>query len=111
MLSTILLQAASAAADTSGYGLAAIGAGLAALGAGVGIGQIGGKALESIARHFDRFLQLHSNTLQSKDEYWEEFDDESPMQPQELQLLAQMIDGNGVIHLFHTTYSSKLYDL
>jgi F-type H+-transporting ATPase subunit c len=31
-------------------GIAAIGAGLAALGAGVGIGQIGGKAMEAIAR-------------------------------------------------------------
>jgi len=32
------------------YGIAAIGAGLAAIGAGVGIGQIGGKAMEAIAR-------------------------------------------------------------
>lgn len=31
-------------------GIAALGAGLAALGAGVGIGQIGGKAMEAIAR-------------------------------------------------------------
>lgn len=31
-------------------GIAAIGAGLAALGAGVGIGKIGGSAVESIAR-------------------------------------------------------------
>lgn len=33
-----------------GPGLAAIGAGLAVLGAGIGIGQIGGKATEGIAR-------------------------------------------------------------
>ena len=33
-----------------GPGLAAIGAGLAVLGAGLGIGQIGGKATEGIAR-------------------------------------------------------------
>ena len=33
-----------------GYGLAAHGAGLAAVGAGMGIGRIGGSALESIAR-------------------------------------------------------------
>ena len=33
-----------------GAGLAAIGAGLAVVGAGIGIGQIGGKAMEGIAR-------------------------------------------------------------
>jgi F-type H+-transporting ATPase subunit c len=33
-----------------GYGVAALGAGLAALGAALGIGRIGGSALESIAR-------------------------------------------------------------
>lgn len=33
-----------------GAGLSAIGAGLAVLGAGIGIGQIGGKATEGIAR-------------------------------------------------------------
>ncbi len=32
------------------YGIAAIGAGLAAIAAGIGIGQIGGKAMEAIAR-------------------------------------------------------------
>jgi F-type H+-transporting ATPase subunit c len=63
MLSTILLQAASAAADTSGYGLAAIGAGLAALGAGVGIGQIGGKALESIARQPEASNDIRANMI------------------------------------------------
>ncbi|MCO5249657.1 MAG: ATP synthase F0 subunit C [Chitinophagales bacterium] len=31
-------------------GFAALGAGLAAIGAGIGIGQIGGKAMEAIAR-------------------------------------------------------------
>ena len=31
-------------------GIAAIGAGLAAIGAGIGIGKIGGSALESMAR-------------------------------------------------------------
>ena len=31
-------------------GIAAIGAGLAAIGAGIGIGRIGGSALESMAR-------------------------------------------------------------
>lgn len=33
-----------------GTGIAAIGAGLAAIGAGIGIGKIGGSALESMAR-------------------------------------------------------------
>jgi F-type H+-transporting ATPase subunit c len=35
---------------TTGTGLAVIGAGLAVLGAGVGIGRIGGQAVEGIAR-------------------------------------------------------------
>ncbi|MCA1750320.1 MAG: ATP synthase F0 subunit C [Cryomorphaceae bacterium] len=35
---------------SSNYGLAGIGAGIAAVGAGVGIGRIGGSALESMAR-------------------------------------------------------------
>ena len=47
MLMTILLQAASLGA------IAAIGAGLAAIGAGIGIGKIGGSAMEGIARQPD----------------------------------------------------------
>jgi F-type H+-transporting ATPase subunit c len=48
MLLTILLQVATGA----GLGKlgAGIGAGLAAIGAGIGIGQIGGSAMEGIAR-------------------------------------------------------------
>ncbi len=46
MLSAIILQAA---ASMTGFG-AAIGAGLAAIGAGIGIGKIGGSAMEGIAR-------------------------------------------------------------
>lgn len=34
----------------SGVSLAAIGAGLAVIGAGIGIGNVGGKAMEAIAR-------------------------------------------------------------
>ena len=60
MLDSVLLQAA---VDTSGYGLAAIGAGLAALGAGVGIGQIGGKALESIARQPEAGNDIRANMI------------------------------------------------
>jgi F-type H+-transporting ATPase subunit c len=49
MLLTILLQAAAGAAGLGKLG-AGIGAGLAAIGAGIGIGQIGGAAMEGIAR-------------------------------------------------------------
>lgn len=48
MLLTVLLQAAAGAG--LGKGIAAIGAGLAAFAAGIGIGKIGEKATESIAR-------------------------------------------------------------
>lgn len=50
MLSNILLQAAELGSLGLGYGVAALGAGLAAVGAGIGIGRIGGSALESMAR-------------------------------------------------------------
>ena len=56
MLNAILLEAGG-----SGYGLAAIGAGMAALGAGVGIGQIGGKALESMARQPELMNDIRTN--------------------------------------------------
>ncbi|MDF2437743.1 MAG: synthase subunit [Bacteroidota bacterium] len=46
MLSSVLLQEAASVSLT--YGIAALGAGLAAVGAGIGIGRIGGTALESI---------------------------------------------------------------
>ena len=42
------------------FGFAAIGAGLAAIGAGVGIGMIGGKALEAMARQPE-----HSGMIQT----------------------------------------------
>jgi F-type H+-transporting ATPase subunit c len=49
-----LLQAAADSAAANGKGLAAIGAGLAAglsiVGAGIGIGNIGGRAVEGMAR-------------------------------------------------------------
>lgn len=46
----ILLQAAPEASLAVAKAGAVIGAGLAAMGAGIGIGRIGGSALESIAR-------------------------------------------------------------
>ncbi|MBK7149879.1 MAG: ATP synthase F0 subunit C [Bacteroidetes bacterium] len=50
------------AADTSGYGLAGIGAGLAALG-GVGIGQIGKARLEFIARQPEATNDIRANMI------------------------------------------------
>jgi len=49
MLLTILTVLLQATASLTGFG-AAIGAGLAAIGAGIGIGKIGGSAMEGIAR-------------------------------------------------------------
>ncbi len=45
------------------YGIAAIGAGIAALGAGIGIGQIGGKAMEAIARQPEAVGDIRTNML------------------------------------------------
>lgn len=45
------------------YGLAAIGAGLAAIGAGIGIGRIGGSALESIARQPEAGGDIRTNMI------------------------------------------------
>lgn len=56
-LLTILLQAASAA------GLAGLGAGVAAVGAGIGIGRIGGSALESIARQPEATGDIRANMI------------------------------------------------
>ena len=57
MTSNILLQAAEHL-DNLG-----IGYGLAALGAGVGIGRIGGSALESIARQPEAVGDIRSNMI------------------------------------------------
>lgn len=64
MLSTVLLQAAEAASNIGiGYGLAALGAGVAALAAGMGIGRIGGSALESIARQPEATGDIRANMI------------------------------------------------
>jgi F-type H+-transporting ATPase subunit c len=55
-MSTILL-------DSLHYGVAALGAGVAALGAGIGIGRIGGTALESIARQPEAINDLRGNMI------------------------------------------------
>ena len=61
MLSSVLLQAASGVSLT--YGLAAIGAGIAALAAGIGIGRIGGSALESIARQPEAVNDIRASMI------------------------------------------------
>ncbi len=43
--------------------LAALGAGLAVIGAGIGIGNIGGKAMESIARQPEAAGDIRSNMI------------------------------------------------
>jgi F-type H+-transporting ATPase subunit c len=57
-LLTILLQVADSAA-----GLAGLGAGVAAVGAGIGIGRIGGSALESIARQPEATGDIRANMI------------------------------------------------
>ncbi len=46
-----------------GAGLAVIGAGLAVIGAGIGIGQIGGKAMEGIARQPNAAGDIRANMI------------------------------------------------
>lgn len=45
------------------YGIAAVGAGVAALAAALGIGRIGGSALESIARQPEAVNDIRSNMI------------------------------------------------
>jgi len=60
-MSLALVQEAVAAAD---YGaIAAIGAGLAAIGAGMGIGRIGGSAMEAMARQPEMHGKIQSSAL------------------------------------------------
>lgn len=61
-LMNTLLDAATAAANFSKMG-AAIGAGLAAIGAGIGIGRIGGSAMESIARQPESTGDIRANMI------------------------------------------------
>ena len=46
-----------------GAGLAAIGAGLAAIGAGVGVGLVGGSAMEGIARQPEAMGDIRANMI------------------------------------------------
>ena len=43
--------------------LAAVGAGLAVIGAGIGIGQVGGKAMEAIARQPEASNDIRANMI------------------------------------------------
>lgn len=70
MLTTaIILEAASEAvaqvADFAPFGKlgASIGAGLAAIGAGIGIGRIGGSAVEAIARQPEAAGEIRTNMI------------------------------------------------
>lgn len=60
----ILLQVATSLAPLAKFG-AALGAGLAAIAAGLGIGKIGGTALESIARQPEAAGDIRSNMIVS----------------------------------------------
>jgi F-type H+-transporting ATPase subunit c len=62
MLLTVLLQAATEATPMAA-GVAALGAGVAALAAGIGIGRIGGSAVESIARQPEAAGDIRGNMI------------------------------------------------
>jgi len=64
MVGTIGIIAQAAAAGVVGLQkLGAIGAGLAVIGAGIGIGQIGGKAVEGIARQPEAASKIQTNMI------------------------------------------------
>ena len=62
MLLSVLLQATAAAVGVSKLG-AAIGAVLAVIGAGLGIGKIGGSAMEAIARQPEASGDIRMNMI------------------------------------------------
>ena len=62
MLLSVLLQATAAAVGVSKLG-AAIGAGLAVIGAGLGIGKIGGSAMDAIARQPEATGKIQTNMI------------------------------------------------
>lgn len=64
MLLNILLDATTSGANIGiGYGIAALGAGLAAVGAAIGIGRIGGSAVESLARQPEAGKDIQANMI------------------------------------------------
>jgi len=58
-----IMQATEVAAEPAINGIAAIGAGLAAIGAGIGVGRIGGSALESMARQPEVIGEIRTNMI------------------------------------------------
>lgn len=62
MFLSILLQVATEASN-SYFGLAAIGASISALAAGIGIGRIGGEAMQAIARQPEAANDIRSNMI------------------------------------------------
>ena len=62
MLLSVLLQAAVATVGLNQLG-AAIGAGIAVIGAGLGIGRIGGSAMEAIARQPEASGDIRVNMI------------------------------------------------
>jgi len=56
LLTTILLE-------SNNLGLAGMGAGVAAIGAGIGIGKIGGSAMEAMARQPEATGDIRSNMI------------------------------------------------
>ncbi|MFI5235496.1 MAG: ATP synthase F0 subunit C [Gemmatimonadales bacterium] len=60
-----LLQATADAATGKGYGFigAGLAAGLAVVGAGIGIGRVGGQAVEAMARQPDNSAQIQTNMI------------------------------------------------
>ena len=60
-METLLLEAAGNIGI--GYGVAALGAGMAALGAGVGIGRIGGDAMNAMASQPESMNDLRANMI------------------------------------------------
>ena len=61
MIGTVGMVLAQAAGVTGKIG--GLGAGLAAIGAGIGIGQIGGKAVEGIARQPEAVSKIQLNMI------------------------------------------------
>jgi F-type H+-transporting ATPase subunit c len=62
MIGTIGMVVAQAAVGIHGS-LGAVGAGLAVIGAGIGIGSIGGKAVEGIARQPEAASKIQTNMI------------------------------------------------
>ena len=62
MLLAVLLQSAAAAAGLGKLG-AALGAAIAVIGAGIGIGKIGGSAMEAIARQPEAAGDIRMNMI------------------------------------------------